>query len=64
MFSCRDVAESNRPRSTMDSIRVSEAPDTGSIPVEATFISKLSGHQYKGCLNEFNHFDSFAVLSQ
>jgi hypothetical protein len=24
------------PRSTMDSIRVSEAPDTGSIPVEAT----------------------------
>ncbi len=26
----------NRPRSTMDSIRVSEAPDTGSIPVEAT----------------------------
>ncbi|MEY4586883.1 MAG: hypothetical protein RIT05_1301, partial [Bacteroidota bacterium] len=23
-------------RSTMDSIRVSEAPDTGSIPVEAT----------------------------
>ena len=25
-----------RPRSTMDSIRVSEAPDTGSIPVEAT----------------------------
>lgn len=25
------------PRSTMDSIRVSEAPDTGSIPVEATF---------------------------
>jgi hypothetical protein len=26
----------NWPRSTMDSIRVSEAPDTGSIPVEAT----------------------------
>ena len=25
-----------RPRRTMDSIRVSEAPDTGSIPVEAT----------------------------
>ena len=24
------------PRRTMDSIRVSEAPDTGSIPVEAT----------------------------
>ncbi|MEY2649264.1 MAG: hypothetical protein RL282_1977 [Bacteroidota bacterium] len=24
------------PRSTMDSMRVSEAPDTGSIPVEAT----------------------------
>ena len=27
----------NWPRSTMDSIRASEAPDTGSIPVEATF---------------------------
>jgi hypothetical protein len=27
------------PRSTMDSIRVSEAPDTGSIPVEATTFS-------------------------
>lgn len=27
---------SNRPRSTMDSIRVSEAPDPGSIPGEAT----------------------------
>ena len=26
----------SRPRSTMDSIRVSEAPDTGSIPVEVT----------------------------
>jgi hypothetical protein len=26
----------NWPRRTMDSIRVSEAPDTGSIPVEAT----------------------------
>ena len=25
-----------RPRSTMDSIRVSEAPDPGSIPGEAT----------------------------
>ena len=30
------IATSFRPRSTMDSIRVSEAPDTGSIPVEAT----------------------------
>ena len=27
------------PRSTMDSIRASEAPDTGSIPVEATLKS-------------------------
>ena len=27
------------PRSTMDSIRVSEAPDTGSIPVEATLFT-------------------------
>jgi hypothetical protein len=27
-----------RPRSTMDSIRVSEAPDPGSIPGEATLI--------------------------
>jgi hypothetical protein len=26
-----------RPRSTMDSIRVSEAPDSGSIPDEATY---------------------------
>ena len=26
----------NRPRSTMDSIRASEAPDSGSIPDEAT----------------------------
>jgi hypothetical protein len=25
-----------RPRSTMDSIRASEAPDAGSIPAEAT----------------------------
>ena len=31
-----------RPRRTMDSIRVSEAPDTGSIPVEAT---KLPGEE-------------------
>lgn len=32
------------PRSTMDSIRVSEAPDTGSIPVEATLgLIELSG---------------------
>ena len=30
------VLDLQRPRSTMDSIRVSEAPDTGSIPVEAT----------------------------
>ena len=29
------------PRSTMDSIRVSEAPDPGSIPGEATRISNL-----------------------
>ena len=29
------------PRSTMDSIRVSEAPDTGSIPVEATSEDKV-----------------------
>ncbi len=28
----------SRPRSTMDSIRASEAPDTGSIPVEATHV--------------------------
>ena len=28
------------PRSTMDSIRVSEAPDTGSIPVEATIFTR------------------------
>ena len=41
---CDDKRETTRekeikfywPRSTMDSIRVSEAPDTGSIPVEAT----------------------------
>ena len=31
-----------RPRRTMDSIRVSEAPDTGSIPVEATTSSQIS----------------------
>ena len=30
------IVDINRPRRTMDSIRVSEAPDTGSIPVEAT----------------------------
>ena len=30
------ICTSNRPRSTMDSIRVSEAPDPGSIPGEAT----------------------------
>ena len=30
-----------RPRSTMDSIRASEAPDAGSIPAEATFPHKL-----------------------
>ncbi len=30
------IVNSLRPRRTMDSIRVSEAPDTGSIPVEAT----------------------------
>ena len=30
--------QNSGPRSTMDSIRVSEAPDTGSIPVEATQI--------------------------
>ena len=29
------------PRSTMDSTRVSEAPDSGSIPDEATIISVL-----------------------
>ena len=29
------------PRSTMDSIRVSEAPDPGSIPGEATIHTKL-----------------------
>ena len=31
-----NLSTNPRPRSTMDSIRVSEAPDTGSIPVEAT----------------------------
>jgi hypothetical protein len=35
-FSYFQIGTLNRPRSTMDSIRVSEAPDTGSIPVEAT----------------------------
>lgn len=34
-------AHIKRPRSTMDSMRVSEAPDTGSIPVEATTIIYL-----------------------
>ena len=32
----------NRPRRTMDSIRVSEAPDTGSIPVEATLLRYIN----------------------
>ncbi len=31
-------SRSSWPRSTMDSIRASEAPDTGSIPVEATLL--------------------------
>ena len=30
----------NWPRSTMDSIRASEAPDAGSIPAEATTLNK------------------------
>lgn len=30
----------NRPRRTMDSIRVSEAPDPGSIPGEATYLGR------------------------
>ena len=28
----------------MDSIRVSEAPDTGSIPVEATFLNNIGSN--------------------
>ena len=36
LFSSLFNLSHTRPRRTMDSIRVSEAPDTGSIPVEAT----------------------------
>ena len=41
----------------MDSIRVSEAPDTGSIPVEATSIFTFSckSFYYKGFLFWFKH---------
>ena len=35
-FPNRFISKFNWPRSTMDSIRVSEAPDPGSIPGEAT----------------------------
>ena len=35
-FNIFAVLKKSRPRSTMDSIRVSEAPDPGSIPGEAT----------------------------
>jgi hypothetical protein len=36
IFENEDIFFKFRPRSTMDSIRVSEAPDSGSIPDEAT----------------------------
>ena len=38
-WECCGTSPIGRPRSTMDSIRVSEAPDTGSIPVEATILN-------------------------
>ena len=40
------------PRRTMDSIRVSEAPDTGSIPVEATKNTEMF---YAYVLKSINH---------
>ena len=36
IFAYWQIGTFSWPRSTMDSIRASEAPDTGSIPVEAT----------------------------
>ena len=48
------IVNYKRPRSTMDSIRVSEAPDPGSIPGEATknrsmyyaYVIKSVDHDY------------------
>ena len=40
----------NRPRSTMDSIRASEAPDSGSIPDEATIINSFNSRFYAAFL--------------
>jgi hypothetical protein len=38
------------PRSTMDSMRVSEAPDTGSIPVEATLQKEFLKFRNSFCI--------------
>jgi hypothetical protein len=54
-----------RPRSTMDSIRASEAPDPGSIPGEATFKLKsqhLTGSNEIGTLTKYRTGKGFSVF--
>jgi hypothetical protein len=45
----------------MDSIRVSEAPDTGSIPVEATLLPKRQFCKELSFLLPFEEFDNKAI---